>query len=83
MHIYNSNFGLFKYADDMAMVGLMFKGNDELESSYINHINILLTWCKESALVWNKTKELVNTRGGKPITTEGQAVKLVGSYGRF
>ena len=52
MQIYDSNFCHFKY-DDIAMVGLMFKGNDEQESSNINHINNPLTWCQESALLLN------------------------------
>lgn len=42
MQIYDNNFCLLKYADDTAVVGSVFKGNDELESSYINHISSLL-----------------------------------------
>lgn len=48
MQMYDSNFCIFKHADDITMMDLMLKDNNELESSYINHINILLTWCQES-----------------------------------
>ncbi len=39
MQICESNFSLFKYADDMAMVGLMVRARGELERAYFEHID--------------------------------------------
>ncbi len=50
MQICESNFSLFKYADDMAMVGLMVRGRGELERAYFEHIDRLVAWCEESAV---------------------------------
>lgn len=51
------------------------------KSFYINHINNLWTWCRESALLFNakKTKVLiVDNKGGQTIIIEGQAVGMIG-----
>jgi len=59
--IHNSYFSLLKYADDLALVGLLYKGGTEREKLYHNYINSIQKWCKLSALEINlhKTKELV------------------------
>lgn len=67
-----------KYANDMAMVGLMARCNREQERTYFEHIDHLVAWCGESALFLNsaKTKELFVSAGGgqpscQPVTIGG------------
>ena len=50
---------LFKFADDMALVGLLL--NEDSLATYFSHISLLNEWCEESFLVINagRTKELV------------------------
>ena len=49
----------FKFADDMALVGLLLT-KDSL-ATYFSHVSLLNEWCEESFLEINlgKTKELV------------------------
>ena len=50
---------LFKFADDMALVGLLL--NEDSLATYFSHVSLLNEWCEESFLEINvgKTKELV------------------------
>ncbi len=50
---------LFKFADDMALVGLLL--NEDSLAAYFSHVSLLNEWCEESFLEINvgKTKELV------------------------
>ena len=50
---------LFKFADDMALVGLLL--NEDSLATYFSHVSFLNEWCEESFLEINvgKTKELV------------------------
>ena len=50
---------LFKFADDMALVGLLL--NENSLATYFSHVLLLNEWCEESFLEINvgKTKELV------------------------
>ncbi len=59
--IHNSNFKLFMYADNMALLVLLQQDDINASSEYMKHVEELLYWCKNSALILNriKTKELV------------------------
>ncbi len=61
MQIMNSTCQLYKYADDMVLVGLMQTRNTVNQSTYVHHIGELTKWCEDSALFINEstTKELV------------------------
>ena len=50
---------IFKFADDMALVGLLL--NEYSLETYFSHVSLLNEWCEESFLKINvgKTKELV------------------------
>ena len=50
---------LFKFADDMALVGLLL--NEDSLATYFSHVSLLNEWCEETFLEINvgKTKELV------------------------
>ena len=50
---------LFKFADDMALVGLLL--NEYSLETYFSHVSLLNEWCEESFLEINvgKTKEFV------------------------
>ena len=77
---------LFKFADDMALVGLL-KNEDSL-AEYFHNIQILNNWCSESFLHMNitKTKELVvghNTCSNlTPVTINDDSVEVV-SYFKY
>ncbi len=81
--INEENFRLFKYADDMALVGLLDKTNQTYDLAYLTHNKALETWCCSSQLEINfaKTKELIMcTRRDvicKPISLESQQVEIV------
>ena len=45
--ICDNDFCLSNLADETTMLGLKFKGNDELKSPYINHITTIY-WCQDS-----------------------------------
>ncbi len=59
--INEENFRLFKYADDMALVGLLNKTNQTYDLAYLTHIKALETWCCSSQLEINvaKTKKII------------------------
>ena len=50
---------LFKFADDMALDGLLL--NEDSLATYFSHVSLLNEWCEKSFLEINvvKTKELV------------------------
>jgi len=50
---------LFKFADDMTLVGLQL--NENYLATYFSHVSLLNEWCEESFFEINvgKTKELV------------------------
>lgn len=84
----NSTCHLYKYADDMVVVGLMQVGNTANQSVYFNCIEELTTWCNDSALFINesKTKEMV-IRTQKncchdliPVVINGQHVEEVEDF---
>lgn len=81
-----SNFKLIKYADDMALVGLLQKSDSYGEASYLAHIKALETWCKDSQLEINvsKTKEFVVCKKQDTITESvslnGLAVETVETF---
>lgn len=61
MTVHNINVHLFKYADDMALVGLLLKDNVVHEEDYFSQVTVLQNWCQASNLESNvtKTKELI------------------------
>lgn len=77
--IQDSDFSLFKYADDMALVSLLHEGDTVGKSKYFNHVTSLQNWCQSSALEINigKTKEMViSTRKNFPDLC--QPLKIIG-----
>ncbi len=81
--INEENFRLFKYADDMALVGLLDKTNQTYDLAYLTHTKALETWCCSSQLEINvaKTKSLIMCTKRdvicKPISLESQQVEIV------
>ncbi len=81
--INEENVRLFKYADDMALVGLLDKTNQTYDLAYLTHTKALETWCCSSQLEMNvaKTKELIMCTKQdvicKPISLESQQVEIV------
>ncbi len=78
------NFKLFKYADDMALVGLLHKGSINDTTEYMKYVDELLNWCSNSVLILNigKTKKLVinYTRQGisvKNVMIDSHPVEIV------
>jgi hypothetical protein len=76
---------LFKFADDMALVGLL-TGEESL-AAYYAAVKVLELWCKVSFLELNvkKTKELVfDERRGDidfvPVSINGEDVEVVSSF---
>ena len=76
---------LFKFADDMALVGLLLDENSL--STYFSDVKKLHNWCSESYLELNvkKTKELVfetkkNNVPFIPITISNENVDVVDSF---
>lgn len=57
--IHSSNLNLFKYADDMALVGLIH--HNVYDSDYAGHVAKWEQWCSTSSLVINdgQTKEFI------------------------
>ena len=70
---------LLKFADDMALVGLLKE--EESLSSYFEQANMLIKWCEDSFLHLNvkKTKELVINSIGydKPCIINNESVEIV------
>ena len=73
-------FHLLKYADDMALVALLKKGDIVGEEIYRAHVLSLQKWCDESSLKINvtKTQELVFHEKDlvKPFIIKGQIVEV-------
>ena len=88
MQIMNPTCHLYKYADDMALVGLMQAGNNAVNQSiYFQCIEKLTKWCQDSNLSINetKTKELVmtmsnNTFQDSPVIINAQPVEKVEEF---
>lgn len=78
------NFRLFKYADDMALVALLKRGDIVGEEVYRAHVSSLQKWCDESSLEINvtKTKELVFYEKDpvQPLIIRGQIVEVVEKF---
>ena len=49
-------FQLYKYADDMALVALLKKGDAAGEETYRAYVSSLQTWCEKSSLGINVAK---------------------------
>ena len=76
---------LFKFADDMAHVGLLL--NEDSLATYFSHVSLLNECCEESFLEINvgKTKELVlDARKTKnvfvPVKVNNKPVKVVSNF---
>ena len=76
---------VFKFADDMALVGLLL--NEDSLATYFSHVSLLNEWCEESFLEINvgKTKELVlDARKTKilfvPLKVNDEPVKVVSNF---
>ena len=52
---HSSNCSLIKYADDVAIVGLL----NNNEADYRAEINCFYKWCKDNALIWNTKKKIL------------------------
>ena len=79
----NTDFtSLFKFADDMALVGRL--KNEDSIACYFNQASLLARWCEESYLHLNitKTKELVigNDSTLEPLLINDQAVEVVNEF---
>lgn len=78
MTLQDSNYKLFKYADDMALVGLFYK-NDAV-SDYFAQVSRLVQWYRSSYLAINavKTKELIlnHAEQSLSLTLCGQTVEI-------
>ena len=59
MNLHTAVTCLFKFADDMTLVGLLL--NEDSLATYFSHVSLLNEWCEESFLEIDvgKTKELV------------------------
>ncbi len=76
---------LFKFADDMALVGLLL--NEDSLATYFSHVSLLNEWCEESFLEINvgKTKELVlDAKKTKnvfvPVKVNNEPVEVVSNF---
>ena len=88
MKIRNDVVSLYKFADDMALVGLLVREQRLCEQFYFDHVFALQDWCSASALQLNagKTKELIvdftkasgNTH--RPVTVGNDDVEVVESF---
>ena len=84
--INNSTFKLIKYADDMALLGLLQKTDPLGEASYLAHIKALEAWCNDSELEINvaKTNELLFCKKQdvttEPVLLNGLVVETVGTF---
>ncbi len=54
MQMQSTNYKLYKYADDMALVALLWK--DCIDYEYEEHVLKLEQWCKASSLLINVGK---------------------------
>lgn len=85
-NINNSTFKLIKYADDMALVGLLQKTNPLDEASYLTQVKALEAWCKDSELEINvaKTNELLFCKKQdiitEPVLLNGQVAETVETF---
>ena len=82
--INEEHFRLFKYADDMALVGLLQETGPLGEAAYLAHATALQTWCHTSQLEINvaETKELIMCCTKQhlitePVSLDGQHVETV------
>ena len=77
-------FSLFKYADDMALVALLKKGDTVGEDAYRGHVSSLHDWCDASSLEMNigKTKEMVIYEKDpvQPLIIKGHNVEMVNNF---
>jgi len=88
MKIQNAVVSLYKFADDMALVGLLDREQAVLEQMYFDHIIELQEWCLSSSLQLNvgKTKELVVDMIKKPVNVlpsvivNGEPVEIVDNF---
>ncbi len=82
MALRKSNFKLFKYAGDMALVGL-FHRNDDV-SDYVTFVSRLEQWCVSSSLLINpgKIKELIINHVDplSPLMSSNQIVETVNCF---
>ena len=75
---------LFKFADDMALVGLLT--NEATLSTYYQRVETLGDWCKDSFLELNvkKTKELMFKNNCdvdfQPLVIGGENVEVVNNF---
>lgn len=79
--LHNSKYRLFKYADDMALVGLFHKNDDV--SDYFAQVSKFYQWCVSSSLLLNigKTKELIlNHADPLPLILCDQTVEIVNCF---
>lgn len=81
LQIKDSNVKLFKYADDMAIVGLF---NNNVSCTYETQVHIVEQWCKQHSLIINvdKTKELILNSPGpaKSLSISDQPIEVVSSF---
>lgn len=57
-----TNVNLLKYADDMALVGLLTENNTAHEEVYFSQVTLLQDWCQINV---TKAKELNETKRGQ------------------
>ena len=76
---------LFKFADDMALVGLLL--NEDSLAIYFSHVSLLNEWCKESFLEINvgKTKQLVHANHTHtdvfvPVKVNNEPAEVVSNF---
>lgn len=83
--IQDSYFNVFKYADDMALVGRLSKAGAEVDTWYYSYINLLQNWCKLEINV-DKTKELSLVEinqillKGLNLILDGHQIEMIGSF---
>ena len=79
---------LYKYADDMALVGLLVKERSLCRQVYFDHVLALQDWCSSSSLFINvgKTKELIfdssddHVNQVTPVFLNDEPVEIVDSF---
>ncbi len=69
--IHDSYFNLFKYADDVALVGWLSKARTEGETLYFSYINLFQNSCK-----LNITKDLLISKGLEPLILYGLQIEV-------
>ena len=88
LRIKNAVVSLVKFADDMALVGLLVKEQAACEQIYFDQVLALQDWCSLSALRLNvgKTKEMIfdlskpPSDPHRPVLVDGEAVQIVNSF---